>query len=122
MAVIVLVLLTMWLSLSPAFAGAGIPVKGYGYSSYLETGTAMLVKASPGLIYGMTVYATSNNALLTVYDTNASNETAQANIIYEVAAATSGNSESTSFGGGALATTTGIVVTVSNGYGFLNYQ
>lgn len=123
--VLTLVLLTMWLSLSPAFAGAGIPVKGYGYSSGLEAGTAQIIKSSPGLIYDISLTATASNALLTIYDTSASAGATTGNvgatIIYEISQATNGSSTVQNFSN-PLATANGIVITVSNGNAFLNYQ
>lgn len=119
-----LVLLAIWLSLSPAYAGAAIPVKGYGYSSGLEAGTAMLVKNGPGLIYDITLDAGSTTSTVSIYDANSSGPALTGtNLIYEVEASAANSSSTVSFDACPLATTYGIEVSTANsGIAFLNYQ
>jgi hypothetical protein len=123
----VLVLLTIGLYLSPAFAGASIPKKGYGYTSNAITGTGIIVKNAPGLIYGITLNPSSTTSIVTVYDTNSLATGGQpiqaSNTIWELEAASANSSVSVIFANAPLATSYGIEVSVANGgNAFLNYQ
>lgn len=88
------------------------------YSGFIDTNT--VVKSSPGLIYGITLVATGANAEVQIYDAN--NDSTPGSIKYEVREATANKTASIDFSGAPLLMDNGIVVHVTSGAAFLNYE
>lgn len=121
---IVLTILLVGMSLAPAFAGAGIPNNSRGeYSGVLNSTGAgtYVVKASPGLVYSMSIISTSSNGSVTLFDTTTTTTTGLTPV-YEAASATTGTQAAIDMSGAPMNFYNGIVVKVSNGDAYVNYQ
>jgi hypothetical protein len=90
--------------------------------------TSNIIDSRGGVIYNITLNATGNNAIMTVYDANGlQNGVPEVGvngevIVYEVEVATSGNSSTVDFSTAPLNTYNGITVSVTNGVGYMNIQ
>lgn len=125
---ILLIAISMVLVLGggPVFASGSSRGATYqGYSSGPIQG-AIALDARGAVIYNITLNASSSNATMSIYDMASLPIDTQApyyeQAIYEVDVATSGNSSSVDFSTAPLNTFNGVVATVTNGVGYLNYQ
>lgn len=81
----------------------------------------MVIDTRGGLIYNITLNATSALATLSVYDSSTGG-TMTEQPVYEVEVAVAGDSRSVDMNAAPLNTYQGITVSVTNGVGYLNDQ
>lgn len=81
----------------------------------------IVLKATSGLIYDITLVATSANASVSIFD-QASGTGSASNLAYEVQVATAGNTTSVTMNGAPMALDKGIIVSSTNGTAFLSYR
>jgi hypothetical protein len=104
---------------SPVFAGRydREDAVDVGYVSAKSMSATGAVSSAPGYIYGVTIYAHTASALVTLYDSTA----ASGNVLAEVAAVTQYTSTRVEFDR-PIEVTTAIYATVTNGYVVVEYR
>ena len=109
----------------PAWAGSSRGASFQGYSSGPLTGATPLVVDTRGaVIYNITLNATSATSLMVIYDSPVYPFTSnvQETPIYEIEVVSAGNTSSIDMNAAPLQTYYGVVVSVTNGTGFLNME
>ncbi len=115
----IIVFLVLVVMASPALAGGPLPTdNGIGINSGQLQNSA-LVKSTAGRVYNVCLVASASNAQMNIFDQSALPSTGTP--VYEVAQATSGNSTCVDFKT-PLSMQSGIVVTFTNGSGYMNYR
>ena len=116
MLIVFLVLVAM---ASPAKAGGPVPTdNGIGINSGQIVNDSV-VKSTSARIYNVCLVASASNAQMNIFDQSALPKTGTP--VYEVAQATSGNSTCVDFKT-PLSMQSGIVVSFTNGSGYMNYR
>lgn len=120
---LVAILMVLALGGSLAYASGSSRAASYqGNSSGSITGNSpVVIDTRGGLIYNITLNATSALATLSVYDSSTGG-TMTEQPVYEVEVAVAGDSRSVDMNAAPLNTYQGITVSVTNGVGYLNDQ
>ena len=120
---IVLLALVVYLVQEPAWStpsGSRILPNYRSERSGMLIGSNNVVKSTAGLVYSVTLYSDITNAKVNIFDMSAGPSTG--NPVFEAAVATVGNTATADFSGAPLVMDNGILVTVTNGEAWVNFQ
>lgn len=104
-----------------AYAGSRVLDTHTGNYSGGIPNSNVVVKASAGLVYNITLVATANSATVSVFD-QASGTGSASTLAYEVQVATANNTATVNMNGAPMNMDKGILVSATNGTAFINYQ